>query len=74
MGKFYTTDDLIKMGQLGNYGNYSLVVTRALIRLKQLELENKELKSILESYQKIDGIKESYENGEIGLTDLENTY
>lgn len=74
MGKFYTTDDLIKMGQLGNYGNYSPVVTRALIKLKQLEDENKELKSIIESYQNIDGIKDKFDGESLTINELDSTY
>ena len=72
MGKFYSTDDLIKMGQLGNYGSYSPVVTRALIRLKQLEEDNKQLKETIESYQTIDGIKENFDQPDI--TDMEIIY
>ena len=75
-GKFYTTDDLIKMGQMGHFGNYSPVVTRALLKLKNLELENQTLRETIESYQKIDLIKENYDEDShtVSMNDMENNY
>lgn len=80
-GAFYSTDDLLKMAQLGNFGNYSPVLYRALTRLKNLEIENSNLKETISSYEKIDEIKEVYENYECtnetpptSLDDLQDIY
>ena len=50
-GAFYSTDDLIKMAQLGNFGNYSPVILRALARLKGLENEVRELRNAISYYE-----------------------
>jgi hypothetical protein len=76
-GAFYSTDDLYKMAQLGHFGTYSLVIARALSRLKSLENENAALKEILESYERIDEIQSNYDNVEapqVNLDDLEQNY
>jgi hypothetical protein len=74
-GKFYTTEDLIKMAQLGNFGNFSPMLARAMIKLKNLEIENTQLKSTIESYQKIDAIKDNDDGDHtLSITDLQNNY
>ena len=60
-GISYSTDDLIKLAQLGNFGTYSPVIARALMKLKIVEVENKELKEIISNYESIDDIKKDYE-------------
>jgi hypothetical protein len=50
-GATYTTADLIRMAQLEYFGQYSAVVTRALVKLATLEEENKKLREILAKYE-----------------------
>lgn len=61
-GAFYSTDDLLKMAQLGHFGNYSPVIYRALVRLKKLEVENTDLKATVSAYERIDEIRKEYES------------
>lgn len=46
-GAVYSTDDLIRMAHMDYFGQYNGVVGRALVRLKQLEQENKVLRERL---------------------------
>jgi hypothetical protein len=45
-GAFYTTDDLIRMARLESFGQYSAMLERVFVKLKQYESENKQLKTL----------------------------
>lgn len=51
-GTMYTTDDLIRMARMGNFGSqYSLMIARALQKLKYYEQENKRLRDVIVSLE-----------------------
>ena len=56
-GAFYTTEDLIRMCQLESFGQHSGMIGRALIKLKLLEEENKQLKEVVKQLQTVDAEK-----------------
>jgi len=46
-GAFYTTDDLIRMAKLESFGQYSPMLERVFIKLKNYEKENSQLKTLV---------------------------
>jgi len=46
-GAFYTTDDLIRMAKLESFGQYSPMLERAFIKLKNYEKENTQLRTLV---------------------------
>lgn len=46
-GAFYTTDDLIRMARLENFGQFSAMLERVFVKYKQLDAENKQLKTLV---------------------------
>lgn len=76
-GAFYSTDDLIKMARLDQFGVYSPVICRALLKLKQTEDENAKLIETIESYEKMEEIRNNYESSQddqVNLDDLHESY
>lgn len=76
-GTFYTTDDLIRMAQLNQFGRYSTVLGRALVRLRQYEVENQQLKDALSQLMEQEGetIEEVYQgdNATLNVTEVDTT-
>jgi hypothetical protein len=65
------------MAKLGQFGNLSPVALRALVRLKQLEAENKELRENIIAYERLDEIKGEYEGNKsppVDLRDLDQQF
>lgn len=58
-GAFYSTDDLIRMARLGNFGQMSNVAGRAFARLRQLEVENAELRQRVTELENIQTVADS---------------
>jgi hypothetical protein len=50
-GAFYTTDDLIRMARLENFGQFSAMLERVFVKYKQLDAENKQLKTLAKQLQ-----------------------
>lgn len=53
MARTYTTDDLIKMTNLGYFGSHemNILARSAFINLKRLEVDNLRLKNLIESQE-----------------------
>lgn len=58
-GAFYSTDDLIRMARLGNFGQFSNVAGRAFVRLRQLEVENQELRQRVTELENVQTVADS---------------
>lgn len=65
-GAMYSTDDLIRMATLGQFGNMSMMVARAMTRLKELELENAQL---YERVQELENIQTVADPGSLDDTE-----
>jgi hypothetical protein len=68
-GAFYSTEDLIRMATLGQFGQMSNVAGRAFTRLRQLEVENAELRQRVVELENVQTVADSQYPTEVSVED-----
>ena len=70
-GAFYSTEDLIRMAQLNQFGQMSNVAGRAFAQLRRLEVENSELRQRVIELENVQTVADSQYPSDISVDDSE---